>query len=49
MSVSGILFLFGMPESPRFLVSKKRYQEAAEILLNIKNINKCDKNIHISA
>ena len=43
-----ITFIF-MPESPRFLVSKKRYQEATEILLKIKDINKCDKNIHISA
>jgi hypothetical protein len=43
-----ITFTF-MPESPRFLVSKKRYQEAAEILLKIKAINKSDKNIQISA
>ena len=28
-----------LPESPRFLVSKKRYDEAVEILENIKVIN----------
>ena len=46
---SFIITFILMPESPRFLVSKRRYKEAAEILLKIKVINKCDQNINITA
>ena len=31
LSMMGIAFLFFMPESPRFLISKKRYEEARTI------------------
>ena len=28
LSIAGIIFLFNMPESPRFLISKHRFKEA---------------------
>lgn len=31
LSVMGIVFLFFMPESPRFLISKKRFEEARTV------------------
>lgn len=31
LSIMGIIFLFFMPESPRFLISKKRFEEARTV------------------
>jgi hypothetical protein len=37
--IAGIVMYF-IPESPKYLVSKKRYDEAREILANMARINK---------
>ena len=38
----GIVFLFFMPESPRFLISKKRFEEARTIFKWIGKKNGLD-------
>merc|ERR1712166_307328 len=43
LSVAGIVFLFFMPESPRFLISKKRFEEARTVFKWIGGHNGLDK------
>jgi len=42
LSVAGIVFLFFMPESPRFLISKKRFEEARVVFKWIGTNNGLD-------
>ena len=39
LTVMGILFLYTMPESPRFLISQKRYQSARAVFNKIAKWN----------
>jgi hypothetical protein len=43
--IIGAIFLFLQPESPRFLVSTKRYDEARKALNRIGRINGMGENI----
>ena len=39
-----VLFLYFIPESPKYLLSKKRYDEARNALIPIAQLNNLDKS-----
>ena len=45
VGVIGVIFLFLSPESPRFLVSVKRYNQARNALKKIATVNGLDPQI----
>lgn len=47
--VSLVLTIFAVPESPRFLLKSKKYEECAKVLMTIQRVNaRADKNLDLS-
>lgn len=45
--ISVVILTIGLPESPRFLYSMRRYDELVKFFLHMKKVNNADSSINV--